>query len=300
MIDATNVGISPLMTTPMTTSYATTPGVETTTYLPGVQDVSSYTTGAQVVTGVPTTIGTQVVDPNLYGTQVIDQGLVGTQVIDQGLVGTQVVDPNLYGTQVIDQGLVGTQVIDQGLVGTQVVDPNLYGTQVIDQGLVGTQVVDPNLALVGTTTPLVTDTTLMQVPSPDLQGVQYITDPGTQVITSVVNQPVVDPLLVSSTGGLTGSMLPPVTSPELVSANPLAQTTGSYVSSTPIASSITQPTGYGTSTMGGTQIIPPPIQQVTPAPQAPIGPIMDEDFQRGRPIYDEFSEDRYRGFRFGV
>ena len=240
MIDATNVGISPLMTTPMTTSYATTPGVETTTYLPGVQDASSYTTGAQVVTGVPTTIGTQVVDPNLYGTQVIDQGLVGTQVVD------------------------------------------------------------PNLALVGTTTPLVTDTTLMQVPSPDLQGVQYITDPGTQVITSVVNQPVVDPLLVSSTGGLTGSMLPPVTSPELVSANPLAQTTGSYVSSTPIASSITQPTGYGTSTMGGTQIIPPPIQQVTPAPQAPIGPIMDEDFQRGRPIYDEFSEDRYRGFRLGV
>ena len=270
MIDATNVGISPLMTTPMTTSYVTTPGVETTTYLPGVQDASSYTTGAQVVTGVPTTIGTQVVDPNLYGTQVIDQGLVGTQVIDQGLVGTQVVDPNLYGTQVIDQGLVGTQVVD------------------------------PNLALVGTTTPLVTDTTLMQVPSPDLQGVQYITDPGTQVITSVVNQPVVDPLLVSSTGGLTGSMLPPVTSPELVSANPLAQTTGSYVSSTPIASSITQPTGYGTSTMGGTQIMPPPMQQVTPAPQAPIGPIMDEDFQRGRPIYDEFSEDRYRGFRLGV
>ena len=240
MIDATNVGISPLMTTPMTTSYVTTPGVETTTYLPGVQDASSYTTGAQVVTGVPTTIGTQVVDPNLYGTQVIDQGLVGTQVVD------------------------------------------------------------PNLALVGTTTPLVTDTTLMQVPSPDLQGVQYITDPGTQVITSVVNQPVVDPLLVSSTGGLTGSMLPPVTSPELVSANPLAQTTGSYVSSTPIASSITQPTGYGTSTMGGTQIMPPPMQQVTPAPQAPIGPIMDEDFQRGRPIYDEFSEDRYRGFRLGV
>ena len=240
MIDATNVGISPLMTTPMTTSYVTTPGVETTTYLPGVQDASSYTTGAQVVTGVPTTIGTQVVDPNLYGTQVIDQGLVGTQVVD------------------------------------------------------------PNLALVGTTTPSVTDTTLMQVPSPDLQGVQYITDPGTQVITSVVNQPVVDPLLVSSTGGLTGSMLPPVTSPELVSANPLAQTTGSYVSSTPIASSITQPTGYGTSTMGGTQIMPPPMQQVTPAPQAPIGPIMDEDFQRGRPIYDEFSEDRYRGFRLGV
>jgi len=39
--------------------------------------------------------------------------------------------------------------------------------------------------------------------------------------------------------------------------------------------------------------------QVQPTPPS-VAPIMDEDFQRGRPIYDEFNEDRYRGFRFGV
>jgi len=41
-------------------------------------------------------------------------------------------------------------------------------------------------------------------------------------------------------------------------------------------------------------------QQATqPATNPPIAPIMDEDFQRGRPIYDEFNEDRYRNFKFG-
>ena len=39
-------------------------------------------------------------------------------------------------------------------------------------------------------------------------------------------------------------------------------------------------------------------QQAPPQAQpATTAPVMDEDFQRGRPIYDEFSEDRYRGFR---
>ena len=266
MIDATNVGISPLMSTPMTTSFVTTPGVGATQFIPGVQDVSPFTTGAEITTGLPATIGTQVMDP----------GLLGGQVIDQGLVGGQVMDPNLLGAQVVDPGLLGGQVIDQGLVGGQIVDPNL--------------------ALTGATTSLITDpTSLMQVPSPDLQGIQYLTNPG-------VPQPVVDPLLLSTAGGLTGSTLPPVTSPEFISANPLAQTTGSYAASalagTP--TSLSQPTGYGSATMGGTPVPPPPMPQVPPAPQAPIGPIMDEDFQRGRPIYDEFSEDRYRGFRLGA
>ena len=306
MIDATNVGISPLMSTPMTTSFVTTPGVGATQFIPGVQDVSPFTTGAEIATGLPATIGTQVMDPGLLGGQVIDQGLVGGQVMDPNLLGAQVVDPGLLGGQVIDQGLVGGQivdpgllggqVIDQGLVGGQIIDPGLLGGQVIDQGLVGGQIVDPNLALTGATTSLITDpTSLMQVPSPDLQGIQYLTNPG-------VPQPVVDPLLLSTAGGLTGSTLPPVTSPEFISANPLAQTTGSYAASalagTP--TSLSQPTGYGSATMGGTPVPPPPMPQAPPAPQAPIGPIMDEDFQRGRPIYDEFSEDRYRGFRLGA
>ena len=51
-----------------------------------------------------------------------------------------------------------------------------------------------------------------------------------------------------------------------------------------------------------TSVVPNVIysQQATqPATNPPVAPIMDEDFQRGRPIYDEFNEDRYRNFKFG-
>ena len=49
-----------------------------------------------------------------------------------------------------------------------------------------------------------------------------------------------------------------------------------------------------------TVVTPPPEipPQVPPQPSARL--IADEDFERGRPIYDEFSQDRYRGFRFGL
>ena len=41
-------------------------------------------------------------------------------------------------------------------------------------------------------------------------------------------------------------------------------------------------------------------QQAPPQAQpATTAPVMDEDFQRGRPIYDEFNEDRYKNFKFG-
>ena len=217
MIDATNVGISPLMTGPVTTSYVTTPTVDTTAYTPGVQ---TYTTG-------------------------FDQGLVVP-------------------------GATTTYVQDAGL-----------GLQ--------TAYTDPYMSA----------------------GVQNVTTlPDTTVYT--------DPSLFAS--GVAGSALPPITSPEIVSENPLAQTTGSYVASSAGLDQygVSQQTGYGTATLGTpvtttvttatpvpvpvpvpepTPIVPPPA----PAPQnPPVGPIMDEDFQRGRPIYDEFSEDRYRGFRFGM
>ena len=56
-----------------------------------------------------------------------------------------------------------------------------------------------------------------------------------------------------------------------------------------------------TSTLVSTPMVTPPPEM---PPQVPAQPntrlIADEDFERGRPIYDEFSEDRYRGFRFGV
>ena len=49
-----------------------------------------------------------------------------------------------------------------------------------------------------------------------------------------------------------------------------------------------------------TVVTPPPEipPQAPPLPAARL--IADEDFERGRPIYDEFSQDRYRGFRFGL
>ena len=49
-----------------------------------------------------------------------------------------------------------------------------------------------------------------------------------------------------------------------------------------------------------TSVVPNVVLNQQPqAPAQPIAPIMDEDFQRGRPIYDEFNEDRYRNFKFG-
>jgi hypothetical protein len=55
-----------------------------------------------------------------------------------------------------------------------------------------------------------------------------------------------------------------------------------------------------TSTLVSTPMVTPPPEM---PPQVPAQPntrlIADEDFERGRPIYDEFSQDRYRGFRFG-
>ena len=143
-----------------------------------------------------------------------------------------------------------------------------------------------------------------------------------------------DPYTNVLASGTAGSALPPLTSPEIISQNPLAQTTGSYIASNTGLEpyGVSQPTGYGTATMGTPVVEMPPVTQVTqvteiPTPVAvpepipvptpvpvpapvpvpprvpatpPAAPIMDEDFQRGRPIYDEFSEDRYRGFRFGV
>ena len=86
------------------------------------------------------------------------------------------------------------------------------------------------------------------------------------------------------------SFAPEITSPD--------QALSSFVPETNVQSIVTAP-----QTSMQTSIVPNVIlsqeQQVPPQPQPTATPIMDEDFQRGRPIYDEFSEDRYRGFRFG-
>ena len=104
-------------------------------------------------------------------------------------------------------------------------------------------------------------------------GVQQMSVMPTAGVQSVMTPPPIvpppAPLTAASTVGVPGSILPPT--PEMMSATPIAQASGIAGAS-----------------------VPPSVPQTNP-----VGPIMDEDFQRGRPIYDEFNEDRYRGFRFG-
>ena len=63
MIDRTNIGISPLMSTPMTTSYITSPGVDTTSYMTGA--ITQPIEYVQTSAATPQTFTT---------TQVVDQG----------------------------------------------------------------------------------------------------------------------------------------------------------------------------------------------------------------------------------
>ena len=212
MLDRTSVGISPLLSTPVTTSFVSTPAVQTTSFVPGA--VSQPLTFAQSSVPVAST----------FTTQVVDQGLAV---------------PATTASYVPDPGF-GVSVVPQATLP--------------DQGF----------------TTVIPDATPSYIPTPDLQSVSVVPDAGLQAIQSQA-------LPVASTIATPGPVLASGITPEMVSSNPLAQTTGTYT----------------TTTTGGTPVPPP-------APQnAPIGPIMDEDFQRGRPIYDTFSEDRYRGFRFG-
>ena len=110
------------------------------------------------------------------------------------------------------------------------------------------------------------------------------------------------PIILPPGSGVTGSFLPDPSSQEYVARDPLADEFGTYDSTggnpfiindpIPVPQPIPPP-------------IPPPIPQPAPVPlvvpssQTPTAPIFDEDFTRGRPIYDEFQEDRYRGFRLG-
>ena len=242
-MDATNVGISPLMSTPMTTQYLGTTDVQT-----------GFTTDAFAQ---PLTFGTGSLP-------VMSAAYSTTPVLDQGFVMPQA-------TTVIPDAGLGTSFVPQTTLPDQALTsfvPDLTGAASI-------------------------------VPTPDVQTLPLATPPVTSVVqppvTSVVPSTVpslISPPVVSSVavpgvglpvGGLEGSALPPITSPEIVSANPLAQTTGAYATSSTGA--------YATASTAG--LIPPPQQN------QPIGPIMDEDFQRGRPVYDELNEDRYRGFRMG-
>lgn len=275
MMDATNVGISPLISAPMTTQYLGTTGVQT-----------GFTTDAFAQ---PLTYGTgslPVMSAAYSTTPVIDQGFTIPQattplipdatasLIPQGAT-TVFADPGL-GTSFVPQ----TTLPDQALTSFT---PDLTGAASI--------VPTPDVQALPLATPPVTSVVAPTVPSvvqPPVASVvaptvpSVVQPPVTSVVPtvpSVVSPPAVSSLAVPGAGlpvgGLEGSALPPLTSPELVSTNPLAQTT----------------VAYATASTGS---VVPPTQQ-----NQPVGPIMDEDFQRGRPVYDELNEDRYRGFRMG-
>ena len=112
-------------------------------------------------------------------------------------------------------------------------------------------------------TSITPDANASYIPSPDAQTLSVFPEYGAQSI--ITSTPV--------TFGAIGSILPTVTSPELVSPSPLAQTVGTYA----------------TTNLGGTSVLVP-----LPAPQnPPSGLITDEDFQRKRPIYNEVSDKEY-------
>jgi hypothetical protein len=276
MMDATNVGISPLMSTPMTTQYLGTTDVQT-----------GFTTDAFAQ---PLTFGTGSLP-------VMSAAYSTTPVLDQGFVMPQA-------TTVIPDAGLGTSFVPQTTLPDQALTsfvPDLTGAASI--------VPTPDVQTLPLATPPVTSVVQPPVASVVAPPVTSVVQPPVASVvappvTSVVQPPVasvvpstvpslISPPAVSSVavpgvglpvGGLEGSALPPITSPEIVSANPLAQTTGSYATSSTGA--------YATASTAG--LIPPSPQQ-----NQPVGPIMDEDFQRGRPVYDELNEDRYRGFRMG-
>jgi hypothetical protein len=230
MMDATNVGISPLMSTPIT-SYITTPGVQTATFgQPMVYGQSS-------IPAMPTT----------YTTQVVDQGFTlptaTTSVIPDATASFIPAATPSYITQPITT--TTTPVFpDTGLQTSFVPQMTLP-----DQPL----------------TSFVPDTTASFVPSSDVQTVSVLPNAGAQSI-------------ITSTAPVT------VSTPEAI----LPQT-----SMVPTSQVAEPPANYSSATVGGTVV-------TNNQPSASTtGPIMDEDFQRGRPIYDEINEDRYRGFRLG-
>lgn len=248
MIDRTSVGISPLLSTPMTT-YVSSPEVQAASYLPGA--VTYSTASVPAVT-----------------TQVLDQGYTlpatttllpdaTTSYLPQATTTTLLPDAT---TSYLPQAT--TTLLPDA---TTSLIPQTTTTLLPDAGFTSfaPQVAVPDQAL----TSFVQEATPTVIPTADVQGVSVLpTTPITTAVPSVVTPPPATSTIVSSFVDPNTSLVP---------------------------QPVLEAGGYATTTAGGTPV-PPPVPQ-----NGPLGPIMDEDFQRGRPIYDEFSEDRYRGFRFG-
>ena len=233
MIDTTNVGISPLLSQPVGTSFATTPGLT----------AGALAQPATLATAQPTTLTTGSL-PLMSTGAVLDQGLTlpptTTSVLPNATA--SLMTPTLLPDAGLGASFVPQTTLPDQALTSFAQTPNVLATPAAVPSVVSPSVVAPTLPSIAPST------ASLAVPGVGL-----------------------------TVGGVQGSALPSLASPELVSSNPLAQTTGAYATS---------------STVGG--MVSPSIPQ-----NLPVGLIMDEDFQRGRPIYDELSEDRYRGFRLG-
>ena len=154
------------------------------------------------------------------------------------------------------------------------------------------------------TTSFVSSTPIQTTYQPIPQTASYVQEAYPTTTYGTASQGVTIPQTTTYTGvtqdPLT-SFAPQITTPDQVMTSFIPETTVSApvqdVSPYPVTSVTAAP-----QTSVTTSVVPNVIltQQQT-APQVPTAaaPIMDEDFQRGRPIYDEFDENRYRNFKFG-
>ena len=138
------------------------------------------------------------------------------------------------------------------------------------------------------------------------QTTSYVQEayPATNYGGQVVTQNVI-PQTASYTQGYTqdtfASFAPEITTPDQAIASFVPSTTS--VTPAQIQGVQTYQTASATPVQSTTTSVVPNVvfsqQTNQQSTTQPISPILDEDFQRGRPIYDEFTEDRYRNFKFG-
>ena len=107
---------------------------------------------------------------------------------------------------------------------------------------------------------------------------QGVTIPQTTTYTGVTQDPLT-------------SFAPQITTPDQVMT--------SFIPETTVSAPVQDVSPYPVTSVTAVPNVILTQQQTAPQVPTAAAPIMDEDFQRGRPIYDEFDENRYRNFKFG-
>ena len=251
MMDATSVGISPLMSSPYATTQATTVIPDQTFMQVGSVMPSTYEIPA-------TTYTTGSIPAATYSTGSIPVATYSTGSIPAATYSTgSVPATTTYTTGSFPAFQDATAYQVQGFEAPDVTystQPDSTTSYIPDAGITSfaPQIAGPDQVL--------TSFAPEVVPTTDIQTYSVVPDATLQTVTTSA------PVEVSS-------VVPSVVVPDTSALAVPAETT---------------------------TVVPPPVEmppQLPPQPQARL--IADEDFERGRPIYDEFSQDRYRGFRFG-